>query len=147
MEISTKLRYGARALAELGIAYPDHVVPAGDLAKRQGLSAKYLEHILSSLKAGGIITAERGMGGGYRLARAPEEITLASVFRVLEGSPAPVKCADNPESCDQADTCPTLPTWIELRDAVVNVLESTTIADLARRVADARRSKKATYHI
>ncbi len=147
MEISTKLRYGARALAELGIAYPEQVVPAGDLARRQGLSVKYLEHILSSLKAGGIITSERGMGGGYRLARAPEEITLASVFRVLEGSPAPVKCVDTPETCDQAQTCPTLPTWIELRDAVTNVLEATTIADLAKRMKDARRSEKPAYHI
>ncbi len=147
MEISTKLRYGARALTDLGLAYPDKIVPAGELAKSQNLSVKYLEHILSAMKAAGIITSERGMGGGYRLARRPEEITLGCVFRALEGSPAPVRCVDSPEICDQSDICPTRPTWVELRDAVIEVLDSTTIADLSERARIATQSEKSAYQI
>ncbi len=134
MEISTKLRYGARVLAELGLAYPDKTVPAGELAELQGVSVKYLEHILSSLKAAGIIIAERGMHGGYRLARSPENVTLEQVFYALEGSPAPVKCVDNRDLCPKSDTCPARPTWVELNNAIVGVLNSTTIADLAQRI-------------
>ena len=138
MEISTKLRYGARALAELGCAYPDRTVPARELAEAQCLSIKYLEHILSSLKTAGIVRAVRGMNGGYRLNRAPEEITLKTVFLALEGPPAPVKCTNNPDSCDQIATCPTYPTWVELQNAIVKVLESTTIADLSARLEKKR---------
>jgi len=147
MEISTKLRYGARALAELGRVYPERPISARELAELQGLSVKYLEHILSALKTAGIIISERGMSGGYKLARSPEQITLGAVFRALEGSTAPVKCVDNPELCNQSENCPTRPTWVELKDAVDGVLSFTTIADLSKRVQKTTQAKKPECNI
>ncbi len=147
MEISTKLRYGARALAELGLTYPKRPVPARELAEQQGLSVKYLEHILSALKAAGIVNSKRGMSGGYELARSPEQITMKAVFNALEGSTAPVKCVENPEICSQYDDCPTRPVWEELRDSIDGVLGSTTIADLTERIRSSAKYGKTTYQI
>ena len=147
MEISTKIRYGARALAELGRAYPERPVPARELAELQDLSVKYLEHILSALKASGILRSERGMSGGYQLARSPDKISLKEAFNALEGSTAPIKCVEDPESCSRSGDCPTLPTWVQLKEAIDGVLEPTTVADLAERISSGSEEQKPTYHI
>ncbi|MFW6457564.1 MAG: RrF2 family transcriptional regulator [Planctomycetota bacterium] len=147
MQISTKLRYGSRVLSELGVAYPEETLSVRELAERQDISEKYLEHIMSSLKSAGIIRSVRGKYGGYQLRRPPEEITLAEVFRVLEGPPAPVECVENPESCSMCGACPTRRTWVDMRDAVVDVLENTTVADLEERNRDAWSSGPGMYHI
>ena len=97
MRLSTRTRYGTRAMVELALAYPDLAVPVKDVARKQNLSAKYLEQIMSALKAADLVRSVRGMHGGYALSREPDSITLADVFHVLEGSAAPVDCVDHPE--------------------------------------------------
>lgn len=133
MQISTKMRYGSRVLSELAEVYPEGTVSVRELGELQDISEKYLEHIMSALKSAGIIRSVRGKHGGYKLARAPEEICLAEVFQALEGNPAPVECVERPDTCPMHDRCPTWETWVEMRDAIVGVLKGTSIQDLAER--------------
>ena len=148
MKLSTRARYGARALAELAAANPDAAVSVKDVAQRQKISPKYLEHIMAALRAAGLVKAVRGMYGGYVLARPSEKITLKDVFEVLEGSLAPVDCVDHPDSCPMEDTCPTRETWVEMKESMARVLQGTTVQDLV----DRKRRKSAAsgapmYHI
>lgn len=147
MQISTKMRYGSRALAELARTHPDETVSVRELAERQDISEKYLEHIMSALKSAGIVRSVRGKYGGYELARPPESITLAEVYRVLEGTPAPVECVEQPETCSLSETCSTRDTWVEIRDAVEGVLQNTTVEDLAERSRQKAEAVAEMYHI
>lgn len=147
MKVSTRLRYGARALVEVAGAYPDGMLSVRDVAERQGISAKYLEHIMGSLRAAGLVKAARGMHGGYCLTRPPADITLREVFEALEGSVAPVDCVDHPESCPQEELCAIRRTWIEVKNSMARVLEGTTIQDLVERKQTKGAPPSAMYDI
>jgi Rrf2 family protein len=121
-------------MAELAVAYPEGAVSVKELASKQRLSAKYLEQIMSSLKAAGLVRSVRGTHGGYTLARSPARINLSEVYQVLEGSPAPVDCVDSLKVCSMARTCPTRDTWVEIKEAISSVLDGTTLQNLADRV-------------
>ena len=133
MRLSTRTRYGCRALAEVAAAYPDGMPSIREIAERQHLSPKYLESIMQALKAAGLVRATRGMHGGYALAHPPDQISMSDVFYALEGPPDPVPCLDEPEDCDMAAACPTRETWLELRAAIDGVLARRTLKDLAAR--------------
>jgi Rrf2 family protein len=133
MQLSTRTRYGTRAMVELASAYPGRLVPLQEVAKTQGLSVKYLEQIMRILKVGGLIMAARGKRGGYRLTRSPEDIKLTEVYRVLEGPTALAPCLDGAKSCPMRESCPTRETWIEIREAIEGVLERSTLQDLVDR--------------
>ena len=147
MKLSTRARYGARALAELALAYPDGTVSIKEIAVKQHISAKYLEQIMRTLKAVGLVTSVRGMHGGFALARRPAEITLKEVYTALEGTVAPVDCVDHPDSCPIESLCPTRDTWIEMTQAMESVLERTTVQDLVERVKRKSGSAATMYHI
>jgi Rrf2 family protein len=121
-------------MAELAAAYPDRAVSVREVARCQNLSPKYLEQILAPLKAAGLVRAVRGVHGGYMLSKPPETIALAQVFGVLEGSPAPVHCVDDPGGCPHQEVCPTRDTWVQIKEAVSSILEGTTLKDLAERM-------------
>ncbi|MFO8007735.1 MAG: RrF2 family transcriptional regulator [Candidatus Brocadiia bacterium] len=146
MQFSTKMRYGSRALAELAAAHPEGTVPVRELAEKQDISAKYLEQIMSRLKAAGIVEAVRGLHGGYRLAGPPGECRLSEVFAALEGSPAPVACVDEPGECPLEGCCPTRATWSEVKDAILEVLEDTTLRELAERIKEKRARREAPMY-
>ena len=133
MQFSTKMRYGTRALVELARAYPDDNVSVREMAEKQDISAKYLEHIMAQLKTAGIVSSVRGVHGGYRLTVPPEKCDLGEVFRAVEGSPAPAECVDEPGVCPMEDECPTRETWSEMKEAINDVLEGTTLQDLVER--------------
>jgi len=147
MRFSTKTRYGARAMAELAAAYDQGAVSVKDIARNQCVSAKYLEQIMASLKAAGLVEAARGMHGGYQLSRPPETVCLGEVFRALEGAPAPVACVEKPGSCPMEDVCPTRETWAEVKEAVEGVLERTTLRDLGERQKRKRDATGPMYYI
>ena len=147
MKLSTKARYGARALAELAVGYPDSMASVANIAEKQKISPKYLEHIMASLRAVGIVKAVRGMHGGYALARAPASITLKQLFRVLEGSVAPVYCVDHPDSCPMEGTCATRETWVEMKESMERVLDDTTVQDLVERKKRKTASSAPMYYI
>lgn len=147
MRLSTRVRYGARALAELAGVYPQGTMAAHDIASRQDLSVKYLETIMTALKTADIVRSVRGAGGGYALARPPRQITLGEVYAALEGDVAPVACLDDPQSCPHQHRCPTFDTWMEIRDAIEGVLARTTLDDLARRRTCKTKASAPMYYI
>ena len=130
MLISTKGRYALRVMADLARNGGEEYVVLMDIAERQNISEKYLEGIVAALSRCGFLQTQRGRGGGYRLARCPEEYAVGDILRVAEGSIAPVSCVKSGESeCPNADNCLTLPLWKELDRVMNDYLESVTLAD------------------
>ena len=147
MKLSTKGRYGTRALLDLAIYYGKGPVLLRDIAQRQQISLHYLERLISPLITGGIIRSIRGAKGGVSLAKSPEDINLSEVIRLLEGSLAPVDCVDNAELCTRSDSCVTRDVWCELNDAISGVLESTTLQDLVERQEEKEQANTVMYYI
>lgn len=133
MKISTKGRYGTRALLELAMQNSDEPMLLRNIAEKQDISLAYLEHVISPLIAGGILRSTKGPKGGISLNRKPSEIRLGEVIRLLEGSVAPADCVDNPDICDRAGACVTRDVWCELKDVMDGVLNKTTIQDMVDR--------------
>jgi Rrf2 family transcriptional regulator, cysteine metabolism repressor len=132
LKFSTRARYGTRALLDIALNGDDGLVMLKDIAARQEISKRYLEHMMTLLKKGGLLVSERGVGGGYRLARPPEEIRLDEVFEALEGGLTPVDCVSDVATCERADDCMVRLLWCDVTDAMRSVLEKRTLADLVR---------------
>jgi Rrf2 family protein len=141
------MRYGTRALVEIAAASPQQTLSLKDVARKQQVSVKYLEQIISSLKAAGLVNAVRGPGGGYELTKPPDAIGLDEVYEALEGSAAPVHCVDDPASCAMREVCPTRETWVEVREAIEEVLRKTTLDDLLERRRRKAASASPMYYI
>jgi Rrf2 family protein len=137
MKLSLRGEYALRALLVLGLNYEQGLLPIQTISKEQNLPKKFLEQILNDLKSAGILQSKRGVSGGYRLARRPEEISLASVVRHIEGALAPVSCVSERFyercSCPDESRCAIRSVMKEVRDAVVKVAERVTIAELCER--------------
>ncbi len=134
MKISTKGRYAVRLMIDMATNDGAEPVKVKDIAARQGLSEKYLEQIISALNKGGIVKSIRGAGGGYQMARPATDITVGEVLRITEGSLSPVACMDQElEACNRCDTCESLGVWKDLADAINNVVDNVTIADLVEK--------------
>ena len=147
MKLSTRSRYGTRALLELALSKGEGPVLLKEIAKKQQISLPYLEHLVSPLIAGGIIRSVKGPKGGIYLAKTPEEIKLSEVMQLLEGSVAPVDCVNDPGTCDRSDFCVTREIWSELKEAMEGVLGSTTIQDLVERHRKKEQPQLAMYYI
>jgi Rrf2 family protein len=147
MRLSTKGRYGVRALVDIALNGNGGPVLLKDIAKRQDVSAQYLEHLVAPLIRAGILRSIRGAKGGIALAKAPEEIRLSRVIEVLEGSVAPVECVDNPGLCERSDECVARDVWSDIKAAITGVLESLTLKDLVDRQMAKSPSKSETYSI
>jgi len=132
MKISTKGRYALRLMLDLAIYNTGEPVSLKDIARRQEISEKYLEQIISILNKGGMVRSIRGSGGGYVLRKKPEEVTVGMVLRLTEGSLAPVACVEEgAEVCQREDQCVTTIVWKRLNDAINGVVDGITLADLA----------------
>lgn len=148
MRLSTRTRYGTRALLDLAVHGGDKPVLLKDIARRQDVSLPYLEHLIAPLIASGIIRSIRGPQGGVWLAKPPQEINLGEVVRLLEGSIAPVECVNDPNSCPRSDLCATRELWGDLQEAMHEVLESTTLQDLVeQQKRKEQQPEKAMYYI
>ena len=147
MRLSTKGRYGVRALLDVALHNETGPVLLKDIARRQDVSAQYLEHLISPLIKAGILRSRRGSRGGISLGRTPEEINLSQVVEILEGSVAPVECVDNPEVCSRSGSCVTRDIWVEIKAATVGILGSTTIKDLVTRHKQKAGSGSGIYSI
>ncbi len=133
MAFSTKGRYGTMAMLDLAIHYGEGPILAKDIAKRQHISQRYLEHLLISLKLAGMVRSTRGTHGGFSLAKPPSQIRLDEIIRVTEGSMAPAECVDNPEAYPRVAICAVYDVWSELKTAINSVLESINLQDLLER--------------
>ena len=147
MKLSTKGRYGTRAMLDLGLYYNKGPVLLKEIAKRQEISAGYLEHLMLSLKASGLVRTIRGAHGGYILAKPPSEIRLKEIVESLEGSLAPVDCVDDSKLCQRANFCVTREIWTEIKKVMVSILASTTLQDLVKRQRGKRKLPDMMYNI
>ena len=133
MKLSSKSRYGTRALLDLALQGNGKPVPLRDIAQRQQISLPYLEQLIAPLKAGGLIRSIRGTRGGILLARNTAEIKLSEVISLLEGPTVLVDCVNDPDLCDRSEYCVTRDIWEELKTAIDGILESTTLHNLVER--------------
>jgi len=137
MKLSLRGEYALRALLVLGLKYDEPVVRIQTISQHQNIPKRFLEQILNDLKSAGIVQSRRGKSGGYRLARRPDEITLAAVIRHIEGALAPVSCVSERFyekcSCPDESKCAIRSVMKEVRQAVVNILERVTISELCER--------------
>ena len=132
MMISTRGRYALRVMLDLAQQNSHSYVPLRDIASRQCISEKYLEAVIKSLVADGLLEGMRGKGGGYKLTKAPEEYTIGSILRLTEGTLAPVSCLEcsGKVECERSNDCITLPLWKKLNSVVNGYLDSITLVDV-----------------
>ena len=134
MMISTKGRYALRFLVDIAERQGEGFVPLKEVALRQEISEKYLEIVVKDLVKNGLLLAMRGKGGGYRLAKAPEEYNVKDVIELMEGSLAPIAClGPGQNTCPRKDNCLTLPLWKGLDKVISAYLSQYTLADLLER--------------
>ena len=148
MKISTKGRYGLRALIDLSMNGGNGLpVLLSDIAKRQGISDKYLEQIATQLHRAGIVKTVRGRKGGYLLNRAEKDIKVSDVMEVLEGPMCVVDCVAEPDSCSRSPSCSTRDVWTLLSHKIEEVLSSYTLADLAKLQEEKNGKETSMYYI
>lgn len=145
MRLSKRGEYGLRAMISLADAQknsPSGMIQIKEISAREQIPAKFLEQILLALKNAGLVHSKMGVGGGYYLARAAKEITLGQIVRTLDGPLAPVKCvsqmAYEPCGCPDEETCGLRMVMGDVRNAIANILDKTTLAAVIERVEAAR---------
>ncbi|MFZ3337382.1 MAG: Rrf2 family transcriptional regulator [Xanthobacteraceae bacterium] len=148
--LTKKGKYGLKAMVHLAGLAPDKLAQVADIAETNSISKKFLDHILTELRHAGLVYSKKGKGGGYALARAPQDIAVGAIVRALDGPLAPIPCASvtafRPcEDCGDLKTCPVRLIMIDARNAIANVLDRCTLAEMrARSSADERAPM---YHI
>lgn len=130
MKISTKGRYALRIMLDLAENGGEEYVKLTDIARRQEISEKYMEAIVSLLSKKGMITGQRGKGGGYRLVKSPKEYSVGEIIKTAEGSISPVSCLEN-QGCHRRNSCKTLALWQGLEKVVDEYLNGISLWDLA----------------
>lgn len=147
MKLSTKGRYGVKAMVDLAINYDDKPVSIKVISKRQNISDYYLEQLFSSLRKAKLIRSIRGAQGGYVLNRKPEEITVADIIDVLEGPIEIAECLEGVE-CNNIDACATRLLWKKIKTNIDGVLKSVTLQDIVNDYEDIKlRNQKIKFEI
>lgn len=134
MKLSTKGRYGLRAMIDMARYSEREPVSISSVAARQGLSEGYLEQLVSLLKKAGLVKSIRGAGGGYVLAKSMEEISVGDILRALEGNIEPVRCAAfySEEGCMAADGCVTKYVWQRINESINKTVDEMSLGELVR---------------
>lgn len=134
MKVSTKGRYALRMMIDIAKNSTGEWISIKDIARRQNISEKYLEQIVSPLTRGGLLLSSRGPSGGYMLSRPPKEYTAGEILRTIEGSMAPVACLDGMDNiCEHQERCATLTFWQGLYQVINEYIEAVTLQDLVDR--------------
>lgn len=147
MRLSKRGEYGLRAMITLAEPASNSSSPVmmqiKDISQREQISPKFLEQILLTLKNAGLLHSKMGVGGGYYLARPASEITLGQIFRVLDGPVAPIKCvsqmAYEPCGCPDEQTCGLRLAMSDVRNAIADILDHTSLADITKRQSALRK--------
>ncbi|MCG9480097.1 MAG: Rrf2 family transcriptional regulator [Actinomycetia bacterium] len=129
-KLSTRGRYGTRVMLELALNYGRGFMLLKDIAKKQEISAGYLEQIVPNLKTAGLIHSSRGAHGGYVLSKSPDQITLKEIIVALEGPIVLVECITAPQICNRYNYCSSRDLWNELGQKIEETLESKTLQDM-----------------
>ncbi|MBQ3380123.1 MAG: Rrf2 family transcriptional regulator [Clostridia bacterium] len=131
MKISTKGRYALRVMLDLAQRRDEGFISLKDISKRQDISKKYLEQIVPALSKSGMLIANRGFLGGYKLASEPKDYTVGEILRLTEGSLAPIACLEREKNdCPRCSECITLPMWQGLYDTITEYLNGITLQDM-----------------
>ena len=133
MKLSTRSRYGTRLMLYMAEHYNEGPIQLGDIAKRQGVSVKYLEQIIIPLKKAHYIDSVRGPKGGHILTKPPAEITVGEIVAILEAGTCLVECVEDSTVCERAALCPTRLLWKEVSEAMFARLRAVTMADLVEK--------------
>ena len=141
MKLSTRARYGLRALIDLGLYSKDEAVSLQNIAGRQNISVSYLEQLMALLKRAGLVRSSRGACGGYQLGKPAEEISVGDVLRVLEGGLEAAACPgiENDGSCQGADICVAKIVWKRINDSITDAVDTLMLNELieeSRRVQE-----------
>jgi len=153
MRLSKRGEYGLRAMIVLATPSPDGHPPMlqiREISEREQIPAKFLEQILLALKNAGLVHSKMGVGGGYHLARPAGEISLGQIVRVLDGPLAPVKCvsqmAYEPCGCPDEETCGLRLAMGDVRNAIAELLDGSSLAAVVQRQAAARQTQRDASH-
>lgn len=131
MKLSTRSRYGLKAMIDLAVYGKDQYISLKSISNRQNLSEAYLEQLFAALKKGGLIKSIRGAQGGYTLASDPEKIKVGTILRVLEGSLSTTDCLDGKSSCgDDCSCCVSKSVWIKMTESLNEAADSISLASL-----------------
>lgn len=130
MKLSTKGKYGLKAMFELALSSNGEPISLKHIAKEQGISDQYLEQIFSLLKKAGLVKSVRGAQGGYYISKDLNEITVADILRVLEGDMAFTECLLDKDSCENFDSCSTRYVWAKIKESIEEVTQSISLQDM-----------------
>ncbi|CAK7053675.1 Rrf2 family transcriptional regulator [Tissierella sp.] len=131
MKLSTRGRYGLKAMFQLALYHGDGPISLKQIADEQNLSENYLEQLFSILKKEGLLNSVRGAQGGYMLSKEPNEITVGNILRAFEGNMAPSECVMGDEfECSKEDKCVTKLVWVKIKDSIDEVIDSITLQDM-----------------
>ena len=133
MRVSSRGEYGVRAMVALAKHYGEGPMSIAAMAKASSVPPAYLEQLIGPLRRAGLVESKRGARGGYQLSRSPELVRVGEVYRVMEGPVAPMECVSedvSEQTCPLIDGCETRPVWLKMRDAMVETIDSITLADL-----------------
>ena len=141
MKLSTRARYGLKALIDLGLHCETEAVSIQSIASRQNISDSYLEQLMAKLKKAGLVESTRGAGGGYRLGRPAAEISVGDILRVLEGSLEAAQCSgmEDESSCENHDICVTKYVWKRINDSITQAVDTMMLDQL---IEESRKKQK-----
>ena len=149
MKLSTKGRYGVKAMLDLALHNSEGQISLKSIAERQNISENYLEQLFASLRKAEIVKSIRGSQGGYNLAHEPKNISVGDILRALEGSLAPVDCVSDidPVKCERSEACVTKVIWEKIRDGVNSVVDSISLENLIEEHQKSKGTENFTYYI
>lgn len=133
MKVSSRGEYGVRAMVTLAKHYGQGPMSIAAMSKASAVPMPYLEQLIGPLRRAGLVTSTRGARGGYQLSRDPYDVRVGEVYRVMEGPVAPMECVSedaSEQTCPLIPGCETRPVWLQMRDAIVQTLDSNTLGDL-----------------
>ncbi len=147
MKISTKIRYGARAMLELACHYGEGPIELREIARRENISLKYLEQVIVPLRTAGLVKSARGSKGGYSLAKHPSEIHLKDLVEILDGPLNLMECLSDPKACQKIPYCVTRDIWKEVSEAINGIFYSVTLQDMVNRKREKESRFPSMYQI
>lgn len=151
MKITFKGDYALKAILDLSMNSEDgRVVPISEISQRQDIPLPFLEQIMLILKKAGFVQSKTGKGGGFLLAKQPEEITLGEIIRLIEGPIEPIACGvrGRPSGCADEQHCAFREIWVKVTDALSDIVDTVTFAQIMRRTKELQQHNSAfIYHI
>jgi len=147
MKLSTKVRYGTRAMIDLALNYKDSPVLLKDIARRQEISVKYLERIFTALKNAGLVKSLRGAKGGFVLNISPSRIVLDQIVEAIDGPINLVECTRDKNVCKRVKYCAARDIWYELTEVIKENLKAITLEDLVKKEKEKKKLSSSMYHI